>query len=61
MTVKQEIRRLVDDLPEDCTIEDVQYRLYVLKKIRRGLEELDRGEGISEEEARRQLAPWLAE
>jgi predicted transcriptional regulator len=61
MTVKQEIRRLVDDLREDCTIEDVQYRLYVFKKIRRGLEELDRGEGISEEEARRQLAPWLAE
>ena len=31
-------------MPEDCTIEDVQYHLYVLEKVRRG-EELAESEG----------------
>ena len=43
-TTKDEVRRLLQKLPEDCTIEDVQYHLYVLEKVRRG-EELAESEG----------------
>jgi len=38
ITTKDEVRRLLQKLPEDCTIEDVQYHLYVLEKVRRGEE-----------------------
>jgi hypothetical protein len=43
-TTKDETRRLLQKLPEDCTIEDVQYHLYVLEKVRSG-EERAEGEG----------------
>ena len=33
---KQLLRQLIDDLPDDCTVEDVQYRLYVLDAVERG-------------------------
>ena len=35
-TTKQDVRELLDQLPDDSTIEDIQYHLYVLEKIRRG-------------------------
>ena len=39
-TAKEEIRSLMDKLPDDCTLEDIQYHLYVVEKIQRGI---DRG------------------
>lgn len=59
MTVKDQVKAIVEELPDDCTIEDVKYRLYVLENIRLGLEELDRGEGIPQEEAKKRMAKWL--
>ena len=40
MTAKELVRRLLDGLPDDATIEDVQYQIYVLQKIRAGEEDL---------------------
>ncbi|HSV12631.1 MAG TPA: hypothetical protein VLI90_00115 [Tepidisphaeraceae bacterium] len=58
--VKEQVRALLEHLPDDCTVEDVQYRLYVLERIRRGLESIDRGEGIPHEEVKRRMAQWLS-
>ena len=35
-TAKQEVRELLDQLPDEATVEDIHYHLYVLEKIRRG-------------------------
>ena len=59
LPVKEQVRVLLDQLPSDCTIEDVQYGLFVLEKIRRGRESIDRGEGIPHEEVERQVKQWL--
>jgi predicted transcriptional regulator len=40
---KQLLRQLIDELPDDCTVEDVQYRLYVLDAIERGRADLAAG------------------
>jgi hypothetical protein len=32
-TAKDEVRELLDKLPENCSLEDVQYHLYVIEKI----------------------------
>jgi predicted transcriptional regulator len=58
-TAKEEVRQLLDRLPEEATFEEIQYQVYVLDEIRRGSEELDRGEGIAHDEAKRRLAKWL--
>lgn len=36
-TAKDEVRALLDSLPEDCTFEDVQYHLYVVEKLQHGI------------------------
>ncbi len=60
-TVKEQLQHLVDELPDDCTFDEVEYRLYALRKIQAGLESLDRGEGIPHEQVVQQLrGRWQA-
>ncbi len=59
-TAKDEIQSLLGKLPDDCTLEDVQYHLYVLGKIRRGIERAESEGTVSQEEVERRLAKWTA-
>ena len=36
-TAKAEVESLLHKLPDDCSLEDIQYHLYVIEKVRRGL------------------------
>jgi hypothetical protein len=55
-TTKDEIQSLLQKLPEDCTFEDVQYHLYVIEKIRKGIERAESEGAVSQEEVERRLA-----
>ena len=57
---KDEVNSLLQKLPEDATFEDIQYHLYVLEKVRRGLERADAESTISHDAARERLGKWLA-
>ncbi len=59
METKQQILKAIEGLPEDASVEDALERLYLLYKIERGLRQADRGELISQEEARLRMARWL--
>ena len=48
-TAKKEINKLLRRLPEDCSMEDIQYHIYVLQKIERGLKQADEGKVLSAE------------
>lgn len=47
-TTKEQVQSLLQQLPDDCTIEDIQYHLYVIEKVRRGLEVADKEGTISQ-------------
>jgi predicted transcriptional regulator len=47
---KQAVRALLDHLPDDCTVEDVLYHLYVLQAVERGQAEVAAGRTIPHEE-----------
>lgn len=47
---KEEVRRLLELLPDDVSLEDIQYHIYVRQKIDRGLEDIKADRTISEEE-----------
>ena len=47
--LKEEIIDLIKKLPEDATIEDIMYHLYVKKKILAGINDLDQEKVISHE------------
>lgn len=56
---KQEVLDILDSLPDDASLEDVQYGIYVRQKIQHGREDLAAGRTISEEEFDRRMARWL--
>lgn len=60
-TAKQEVQTLLQHLPDDSTLDDIQYHLYVLEKIKRGRADLAAGRGVSHERARERLSRWLQE
>lgn len=57
---KAEVASMLVGLPEDASLEDIQYHLYVLEKVKRGLERAETEGAISHEEAKARLGKWLA-
>lgn len=58
MSVKQEVMQMLAQLPDDCTLEDIEYQLYVLRKIQLSEEASARGEVCTMEEAKLRFASW---
>jgi len=55
MQAKQTVRDLLDKLPDDCSIEDVLYHLYVLQRVSQGLTDVDAGRVISHSQVQEEL------
>lgn len=58
-TAKDEVRKMLDRLPEDASYEDIQYHIYVCEKVERGLSDVEQGRTISQEEIERRMSRWL--
>ena len=56
---KGEVRELLDELPEDCTMEDIQYHLHVRGQIREGLWSLENEPTFTQDEVEQSLSRWL--
>ena len=52
MSTKEAVLDLVRKLPDDCSLDDIQYHLYVLQTIERGRAEVVQGRTISYEQVR---------
>jgi predicted transcriptional regulator len=59
-TPKQQVQEILENLPEDASLEDIQYHIYVRQKIEQGLADVDAGRVISHEEVKRRLSKWLS-
>lgn len=58
-SAKEEIKELLAQLPENCSLEDIQYHLYVRQKIARGLLDARKGRVYSQREVEKQMTRWL--
>jgi predicted transcriptional regulator len=57
---KETVRALLDRLPDDCSVEDVLYHLYILQAIERGQADAAAGRIIPHEEVERAMRrKWL--
>ncbi|HEY2115526.1 MAG TPA: hypothetical protein VGJ51_10565 [Candidatus Angelobacter sp.] len=61
MSAKQEVQSLLEKLPDNCSLEDIQYHLYVLEKVRSGLQDARENGAVSQEDAELRLSKWLTE
>jgi len=57
-TAKEEVTALLERLPDDCSIEDIQYHLFVLEKIQRGLDRARTEGTLTQEEAEAHFSKW---
>jgi len=58
---KQVARQVLESLPDDCSLEEIQYRLYVRQMVEEGREEVRRGAVVTQEEIEQDLERWLAQ
>lgn len=60
-TAKEEVQSLLNKLPDDCSLEDIQYHLYVIEKVRNGLEAAESQGTVSQEDVEQRFSKWLTE
>jgi predicted transcriptional regulator len=59
MLKKEDVLRIVDNLPPQFTLDEIIDELVLIDKINRGLEQSQKGEVLSTVEARQRLSKWL--
>jgi hypothetical protein len=61
-SAKQDVESLLNRLPDNVSVEDIQYHLYVLDKVRRGLEDARINDGtLSQEDVEAHFSKWLTQ
>lgn len=58
-TAKEEVRKMLEQLPDDASFEDIQYHIYVREKIERGLKDIQECRVLSQEEVEKRMSKWL--
>lgn len=59
MSAKEEVIKIIEELPNNVTLEDIIRELSIKAKIEKGLDQLNNGKYYSHEEVREQFAKWL--
>jgi predicted transcriptional regulator len=57
-TAKDTIRELLEQMPDDCSLEDVQYQLYLRQKLERSRLAAAEGRVVSHAEVKERLSKW---
>ncbi len=57
-SLKQEAIKVISKMPDTVEIDDIMYRLYVIDKVRKGREAVQRGEVVSIEELKKEIESW---
>jgi predicted transcriptional regulator len=58
-SAKKVVIQVLESLPDDCSLEDVQYELYVRQKLEEGERAADMGQTVPHDEVIREAREWL--
>lgn len=58
-TAKREVQKILEQLPDDATFEDIQYHIYVRQKIDQGLSDVKAGRVLTQEQVEERLSRWI--
>lgn len=59
MTIKEEAKNIIDQLPIESSMEDIIHALYIKEMIDKGEREIKEGQGIPQEDAVKRIQEWL--
>jgi hypothetical protein len=54
-SIKEQARRLLDNLPDSATWEDLMYQIYVRQVVEAGIKDSDEGKTVDVKEVRRRF------
>ncbi|WP_040548781.1 hypothetical protein [Pedosphaera parvula] len=60
MSDKQVALETIQRMPENATLDDITHRLEFLAAVQKGLDQVKRGEVVSHDQIKRELASWLS-
>ncbi len=56
--VKEEVIQLIEKMPDDCTVEDILYELYLKQEVDKGLQDIKEGRVVKHEEVEQRMSKW---
>jgi hypothetical protein len=59
VAIKEKVKKLIDNLPDNTTIDDIIHALYIQAKLERAEKSIKDGNGIPHDEAKKRLQKWL--
>ena len=59
MLTKEKVRKTIDRLPENFTVDQIVEKLVVLNKIEEGLNDVEQGRVFTTDEVKKELKTWL--
>lgn len=57
-TDKQDAIEAIEQLPDNVPFDEILYRLYVLHRVRQGMQDVEAGRGIPSDELVREIEQW---
>lgn len=57
--IRDEVASLLEHLPDDATIEDIQYHLCVIDKVQKGISSIENDGGLTQDQVEERLSKWL--
>ena len=57
-SLKKEALNVISKMPDTAEIDEIMYKLYVLDKVRKGREAVQRGEVVSIEGLKKEIESW---
>ena len=60
MSDKQMVLDSIERLPENASLDVIAERVDFLAAVRKGLDQIERGQTVPHDEVKRQLATWLS-
>ncbi len=57
---KDQLRSMIETLPNNCTVENAIYKLYVIHKIQQGEDDIRRGRVIAHDKVAKEMSAWLS-
>jgi predicted transcriptional regulator len=57
-TAKDDVVEMLRRMPDDATIEDIEYHVSVMAGVERGLRDIEEGRTVTQEEVERLMDEW---
>ena len=58
LAIKQEAIRTINELPDNADIEEIMYRLYIIAKIRKAQQAIEKKQVLSSDELKQEIEAW---